>query len=29
MITKPVIFPAIEYHKDGVLLTRPGMLILD
>ena len=29
MITKPVVFPTIEYHKDGVLLTRPGMLILD
>jgi len=29
MITHPVIFPAIEYHKDGVHLTRPGMMILD
>jgi Xaa-Pro aminopeptidase len=29
MITKPVVFPTIEYHKDRVLLMRPGMLILD
>ena len=29
MITKPVVFPTIKYHKDGLLLTRPGMLILN
>ena len=29
MITHPVIFPTIAYHKKGVLLTRPGMMILD
>jgi Xaa-Pro dipeptidase len=29
MITEPVIYPVISYHKDGVSLKRPGMLILD
>ena len=29
MITHPVIFPVIEYHKGGTDLTRPGMMILD
>jgi Xaa-Pro aminopeptidase len=29
MITKPVVFPTIEYYKNGVTLIRPGMLILD
>jgi hypothetical protein len=29
MITHPVIFPIIAYHKNGINLTRPGMMILD
>jgi Xaa-Pro dipeptidase len=29
MITKPVIYPRIEYKKDGVHLVRPGLLVLD
>ncbi len=29
MITHPVIFPIIEYYKDGLQLIRPGMMILD
>jgi len=29
MITHPVIFPVIEYHKEGTDLKRPGMMILD
>jgi Xaa-Pro aminopeptidase len=29
MITHPVIFPVIEYHKDGKDLKRPGLMILD
>jgi Xaa-Pro aminopeptidase len=29
MITRPVIFPVIEYHKGGIDLQRPGMMILD
>ncbi len=29
MITHPVIFPTIAYHRKGVHLIRPGMMILD
>jgi len=29
MITHPVIFPVIEYHKGGIDLKRPGLMILD
>ncbi len=29
MITGPVIYPRIEYKKDGVQMVRPGLLVLD
>lgn len=29
MITKPVIYPRIEYQKNGVHLVRPGLMVLD
>ncbi|RPJ04330.1 MAG: M24 family metallopeptidase [Deltaproteobacteria bacterium] len=29
MITKPVIYPKLEYQKEGVSIVKPGLLVLD
>ena len=29
MITKPVIYPKIEYNRNGVQIVKPGLLVLD
>jgi Xaa-Pro dipeptidase len=29
MITKPVIYPRIEYKRNGIHIVKPGLLVLD